>query len=227
MMCFGGFEETQVICYSWNITKSTSEEQEDRKMGGTGAGDGVSKLERQPRGQVRVEVRWYFMGWRRKNVRLVMTVGATSLRATGVFECLIGVDRVSGNFIYPYLDNGDWIVHSRIGSRYTWDEVVVFEKGGENLARRIAGPPGDQVEISTSGSWVVINSVQVRENYITLADTDREKDDMGPPLTAVDGQYLVLGDNWSVSIDNRDSRVGAVPTEHIMGQAVLVIRTRE
>lgn len=155
-----------------------------------------------------------------------MTVGAALLCVTGVFGCLIGVDRVSGNSMYPYLNNGDWIVYSRIGSRYVRDEVVVFEKDGENLVKRVAGLPGDRVEISTSGGRVVINGVQIREDYVTLADTDGEKDDMGPPLTVMDGQYLVLGDNRSVSIDSRDSGMGTVPAEHIMGRVVLVVRAR-
>jgi len=225
-VCFGGFEETQIICYLWNIIKSMSEEQEDRRTGGTGAGDGASELERQLRRQVRVEMRRYFVRRRRRNVRMAMTVGAALLCVTGVFGCLIGVDRVSGNSMYPYLNNGDWIVYSRIGSRYVRDEVVVFEKDGENLVKRVAGLPGDRVEISTSGGRVVINGVQIREDYVTLADTDGEKDDMGPPLTVMDGQYLVLGDNRSVSIDSRDSGMGTVPAEHIMGRVVLVVRAR-
>ena len=40
----------------------------------------------------------------------------------------------------------------------------------------------------------------------------------------LDGQYLVLGDNRSVSIDSRDSRIGTVPEEQVLGKVLLVFR---
>ena len=47
---------------------------------------------------------------------------------------------------------------------------------------------------------------------------------MGQPLTVMDGQYLMLGDNRGISIDSRDSRIGTVPREDILGKVILVIR---
>ena len=130
------------------------------------------------------------------------------------------------------------------------------------------------MEISASGSRVVVNGTQVREDYVTLAMPDGGSDisqeskgndggqesagnaisqesagnnsgqervgnddgqgdawradqvaeQMGVPMTVMDGQYLVLGDNRSISIDSRDSRMGTVPAEEMRGRVVLVIR---
>jgi len=72
--------------------------------------------------------------------------------------------------------------------------------------------------------------VQVREDYVTLpegADSDdREMSEERSlvPMTVMDGQYMVLGDNRSISIDSRDARVGTVPQEDIRGKVILVIR---
>ena len=136
--------------------------------------------------------------------------------------------------MYPYLNQGDWIVYSRVGSERKRDEVVVFARNGENYVKRIAGLPGDTVEISASGSRVVVNGVQMRETYVTLTGQSSKpgesgaggQDPMGDPLTIMDRQYLVLGDNRSVSIDSRNRDMGTVPEEEILGRVVLVVRVR-
>ena len=214
---FGGFDENQIICYLWDIVKSVEAAQD---------ADSLARLGKQLRSQIRVEIRRYFVRRRRRNVRMAFGVAAVIVCIAVVFGCLIGVDRVSGNSMYPYLNHGDWIVYGRLNRGYQRDEVVVFEKDGENLVKRIAGIPGDTVEISAAGDRVIINGVQVKEDYVTLADTVMEGHGsrMGNPLTVLDGQYLVLGDNRSVSIDSRDSRIGTVPEEQVLGKVLLVFR---
>ena len=73
---------------------------------------------------------------------------------------------------------------------------------------------------------MVVNGVQVRETYVTLPDTSKEAagDEMGGPLTVMDGQYFMLGDNRGVSIDSRDRTMGTVPAEDVLGRVVLVVR---
>ena len=186
----------------------------------------LGALVRQMRRRIRVEMRRYFLRKRRRNMKLVFGSVVTVLCVALLFGCLIGIDRVSGSSMYPYLNHGDWIVYGRLNRGYQRDEVVVFEKDGENLVKRIAGIPGDTVEISAAGDRVIINGVQIKEDYVTLADTVTEGHGsrMGSPLTVLDGQYLVLGDNRSVSIDSRDSRIGTVPEEQVLGKVLLVFR---
>lgn len=270
---FGGFEETQIICYLWDVIKAV-EAGTAARAGASDRPDSLAEEARQLRMQMRVEMRRYFARRKRRNVRTVLTFITLVLSVTCLFSFVIGVDRVSGESMYPYLNNGDWIIYSRLGGRFNRDEVVVFENGGENFVKRIVGLPGDTVEISASGSRVVVNGTQVREDYVTLAMPDGGSDisqeskgndggqesagnaisqesagnnsgqervgnddgqgdawradqvaeQMGVPMTVMDGQYLVLGDNRSISIDSRDSRMGTVPAEEMRGRVVLVIR---
>ena len=160
-------------------------------------------------------------------MKLIVTALALAVCVIGTFGFLIGIDRVSGNSMYPYLNYGDWVVYSRqLGSGIHRDEVVVFEKNGENLVKRVAGLPGDTVEISETGGRVVVNGIEVQENYVTLTGSSGKEtaSRMGQPLTVMDGQYLMLGDNRGISIDSRDSRIGTVPRENILGKVILVIR---
>ena len=239
---FGGFDENQIICYLWDIVKSV-EAAQDAGNGceaGNSRGDGtghdadpLTRLGKQMRSQIRVEIRRYFVRRRRRNVRMVLSVAAVIVCIAVVFGCLIGVDRVSGNSMYPYLNHGDWIVYSRIGEKYQRNEVIVFEKNGESMVKRIAGLPGDRVEVNSSGSRVVVNGQEIQEDYVTLSDanagdkkanTEKVEEQPGMTQTVMNGQYLVLGDNRSVSIDSRDSSIGTVPSGEIQGRVILIIR---
>ena len=219
MVRHGGFEETQIICYLWDIVKSL---EAGRKTGQLE----YEALEKRLRCRIRVEMRRYFTV--RKNRNLKYLFGALGLVAGViiVFGFVIGIDQVSGNSMYPYLNHGDWIVYYRLSGEIRRDEVIAFEKDGESVVKRVAGLPGDEVEISASGGRVVVNGVQVRETYVTLSDTSKEAsgDEMGGPLTVMDGQYFMLGDNRGVSIDSRDRTMGTVPAEDVLGRVVLVVR---
>ena len=219
---FGGFEEGQIICYLWEIVKAL---EAVRTADARGA-DGLRELEKRMRGRVRVEMRRYFVRRRARGIRILAGIVVAALGIGSLFFFLIGIDHVAGTSMYPYINDGDWIVYSRTGKEMRRDEVVVFEKDGESMVKRIAGLPGDTVEINASGSCVIVNGVQVREDYVTLTDEEQEKaeDEMGLPLTVMNGQYLVLGDNRTVSIDSRDRDIGTVPEEAVLGRVIWIVR---
>ena len=226
----GGFEETQIICYLWDVVKSM----EAAETAGAESASlaRLSSLKKQLHRQIRVEMRRYFLRKKRRCMICACNAAGAVLFVICLLGFVIGIDRVSGESMYPYLNHGDWIVYSRLGREFQRDEVVVFARKGENYVKRIAGLPGDTVEISGSGSRVVVNGVQMRESYVTLTspvtedDGSGEGDPMGDALTIMDRQYLVLGDNRSVSIDSRNRDMGTVPEEEILGRVVLVVRMR-
>lgn len=227
----GGYEETQIICYLWDIVKELEAERN------TGAGS-ITEVEKQIRRQIRVEMRRYFAHRKHRNTKLIIRCAVLLLGAVCLFGFIIGIDHVSGSSMYPYLNHGDWIVYSRLGRVVERDQVLVFEKNGESLVKRVAGLPGDTVEISASGEYVAVNGVwvgkpcepltELSENMGAGKAADKagitDTSGMGVPLTVMDRQYFVLGDNRAVSIDSRDRTMGTVPAEDVLGKVVLVIR---
>ena len=219
----GGFEETQVICYLWDLVKGL--EMAEFSNSEDGGLQQAKALEKQIRSRTRIEMRRYFFRKRRRSVRNIIGVILLSIFLISLFTCVLGVDRVNGNSMYPYFNNGDWIVYSRIVGPLKRNNVVVFEKNGENLVKRVAGLPGDVVEISASGGQVLVNGTQIREDYVTMAPRYGDgTDDKGIPLTVMDGQYFVLGDNRKISIDSRDSEMGTVAANEVRGRVLLMIR---
>lgn len=229
----GGFDEAQIICYLWDLVKFMESEKTDdfpeMEIQKT------HELEKQIRSKVRVEMRRYFLRQKRRSVKLISYTIMTLFFMTVLFTCVLGVNRVNGDSMYPYLNNGDWIVYSRIRTPVRRNDVMVFKKNGEILVKRVAGLPGDTVEISGSGGRVVVNGIQVREDFVTLAlpagddsgNTENKEEfstQMGIPMTVMDSQYLVLGDNRSISIDSRDSGMGTVAADEMHGKVFLVIR---
>ena len=128
--------------------------------------------------------------------------------------------------MYPYLNDRDWIVYSRMAREFRRNDVVVFEKNGEVMVKRVAGLPGDRVEINRAGNQVVVNGEEIREDYVTLTKPEEleSREKMGPAQVVMNGQYLVLGDNRAESVDSRDSNVGTVPSENILGKVVWIVR---
>lgn len=252
---FGGFEESQMICYLWDAVKSmeavesviqTEPERShlaetdqfsavpDQVLAAPAGLDMLKRLEKEMRRRIRVEMRRYFLRKRRRNVKMIVVMSAMVAGISILLGGVVGIDRVSGSSMYPYLMNGDWVVYSRINIKRQRDDVVVFEKNGESYVKRVAGLPGDTVEISASGGRVVINGELMKEHYVTLTDSgaaarpgkEENRDQMGTPQTVMNGQYLVLGDNRSESVDSRDSNIGTVPEENVLGNVVLVVRMK-
>jgi len=99
-------------------------------------------------------------------------------------------------------------------------DIVVFHTdlttsdGHEKLLiKRIVGLPGDIITIAEGR--VYINDVMIDEPYIMGESTIGYIENLSVP----EGDVFVMGDNRGVSIDSRDSRVGCVSIELIIGKA--------
>lgn len=216
---FGGFEEEQVICYLWDIVKALETEPDT-------AAEQNADLKKQMRQRIRVEMRRYFASHKRRNVKILAGALSILLCVACLFGFVIGIDRVAGTSMYPYLNDNDWIVYSRIAGEIRRNDVVVFEKNGETMIKRVVGLPGEQVEINREGNQVVVNGEQIREEYVTITEpvAGASQDMASPTQVIMNGQYLVLGDNRVESVDSRDRNIGTVPSEDVLGKVIWVIR---
>ena len=89
----------------------------------------------------------------------------------------------------------------------------------EDFVKRVAGLPGDTVEIDRSGQ-LYVNGTAVDEPYL---NRPIPSDDF-PPTTVPDGMLFVLGDNRGNSGDSRCAPpdcTGFVPEDKVIGVAFL------
>jgi signal peptidase I len=116
---------------------------------------------------------------------------------------------VSGDSMVPTFQNGDYLLIDELTYRLREPErgeVIVFRYPKDEklfFIKRVIGLPGERVEIN-NGQITIINGehpqgFMLDEAYISSSlETGGTED-----ITLADGQYFVLGDNRSFSLDSR------------------------
>lgn len=126
---------------------------------------------------------------------------------------------VDGPSMLPTLEHGQRLLVDRLTYRFTdpgRGDIIVFRYPANprhHFIKRIIGVPGDEVRIV--GGVVYVNGVRLEDDYTNGPMFRRN---FGPVIVEPD-TYFVLGDNRNNSEDSRDSRVGLVPRENIIGKA--------
>jgi signal peptidase I len=109
-----------------------------------------------------------------------------------------------------------------LGLGYHRGDVIVFHTpSGEDLIKRVIGLPGETINLEKGR--VVINGNQITEKYLDSAVQTNGGTYLaeGEEIIIPSGHYFVMGDNRPESRDSRDSRVGLVDKNAILGKVIL------
>ena len=136
-----------------------------------------------------------------KYARDIITTILVALIIFVLLQVTIGSFKVYGMCMLPNVENGDYIMVSKLS--YTFNEpergdVIIFHSPRDpssDLIKRIIGMPGDTIEIT--GDEVLINGKPLEEPYI-MEPPHYEY----PAETIPEGYYFVLGDNRNNSADS-------------------------
>jgi signal peptidase I len=93
-------------------------------------------------------------------------------------------------------------------------QIIANRNLRKNLIKRVIGLPGDSILIEDSK--VIVNGVLISEDYLGSKTIGNVYIDEIPS-----GEYFVMGDNRSHSMDSRD--IGTISSEKIIGKSVLRI----
>ena len=99
-------------------------------------------------------------------------------------------------------------------------DVIAFYYNNNILVKRVIANPGDWVDMDQDGN-VYVNNVLIEEPYLdekAYGETNIEF-----PYQVPEGKIFVMGDNRSVSIDSRNTSIGCVAEEQIVGKIVFRI----
>jgi signal peptidase I len=127
--------------------------------------------------------------------------------------------RIYGTSMTPTLAEGE-IVLALKGSNFETGDLVAFYLGNKLLVKRCIAGPGDWVDIDQDGN-VYVNGELLDEPYIS--DKTQGECDMDFPYQVPESRYFMLGDHRSTSMDSRNSSIGCVADEQIVGRLVLRI----
>ena len=158
----------------------------------------------------------YYHRFRNMVTSTFLTLVVVAAAAVLVAVLFLPVLRIYGKSMRGTLDNGDIVVSVKSSNMKTGD-VVAFYYNNNILVKRVIAGPGDWVDIDKDGN-VFVNHEKLEEPY--LDDKAYGETNIELPYQVPDGRIFVMGDNRSVSIDARNTSIGCVSEEPIVGKIV-------
>lgn len=166
--------------------------------------------------------------WVTTVVIIAFCIGIAYFLASFVTTYVAHQTTVEGESMEPTLTDGDSVIIQRL-SYYFADpkryDVVVFPVSYDDgtakktyYIKRVIGLPGETVQI-IDGS-VYINNEKLDDDVYGAAAIN-EAGIAENPLVLGENQYFVMGDNRNMSTDSRNSYVGLVNKNDIIGEAWL------
>ena len=124
--------------------------------------------------------------------------------------------QVYGRSMEPALSEGDIVVSVKSRQLET-GEIVAFYFNNKILVKRVICGPGSWVDFDENGT-VFVDGEPLYEPYLT--DKALGQCDLELPYQVPDERYFVMGDHRSTSVDSRNTVVGCVSEEQIVGKIV-------
>ena len=153
----------------------------------------------------------YYRQALRGTVSVLLVVAAVAVLITTLFLPIL---QISGDSMSPTLEHDEIVVLLKT-KKFERGDLIGFYYQGKILLKRVIALPEDEVAIDADGN-VYVNGELLEEPYVTekgLGDCDLEF-----PYKVPGTSYFVLGDRRSNSVDSRNSVVGAISRDDIIGK---------
>lgn len=147
------------------------------------------------------------------------TLVVVAAAAILVANLWLPVLQVTGTSMSPTLQEGQVLMASK-GHDFKTGDVIAFYFNNKILVKRVIAMPGDWVNISDDGT-VYVNDIAIDEPYLkekALGDCNIEL-----PYQVPESKIFVMGDNRSVSLDSRNTAIGCVSEEQVVGRITFAI----
>ena len=149
----------------------------------------------------------------RSTISVLIVVAAIAIL---VATLLLPILRIYGSSMTPTLREGEIVVSVK-GSDVKRGEILAFYYNNKVLIKRVIAFPGEWIDIDDTG-YVTVDGKELEEPYLkehALGDMN-----ITLPYQVPEGRYFVMGDHRSTSVDSRNTAVGCVAEEQIVGRIV-------
>lgn len=156
----------------------------------------------------------YYRQALRGTVSVLVVVAAVAVLIATLFLPIL---QISGDSMSPTLEHDEIVVLWKTKD-FERGDLLGFYYQGKILLKRVIALPEDEVAIDAEGN-VYINGEQLDEPYIT--DKGLGDCDLDFPYKVPGTSYFVMGDCRSNSVDSRNSAVGSISQEDIIGKVFI------
>lgn len=164
----------------------------------------------------RVKYRSRYRTVLRSTICTLVVVAAVAVLVATIWMPVL---QIYGSSMTPTLNEKN-IVISIKGMDFERGDLIAFYVGNKILVKRTIAGPGQWVDIVEDGN-VYVDGELLEEPYLTekaLGDCNIEL-----PYQVPENRYFCMGDHRSTSVDSRNSNVGCVSEEQIVGKIVFRI----
>lgn len=166
----------------------------------------------------KIKYRKRYLRTLRSTVYTLLTVAAVAVLVATIW---LPVLQIYGNSMTPTLKSGDMVVSVNAKNLKKGD-VVAFYYNNKVLVKRVIASSGQWVDIKEDGT-VLVNGEEIDEPYLKDSDKAYGETNIKLPYQVPDGKIFVMGDKRSSSIDSRNTAVGTVGEEQLVGRLTLRI----
>ena len=158
----------------------------------------------------------------RRNYRATLRSTVSALVIVAAVAVLVSmlwlpVLQVVGESMTPSLFEGEIIVAPK-GARFNKGDVIAFYYNNKILVKRVIANAGEWVNMDQDGN-VFINDTPLYAPYVS--EKAFSHCNITLPYQVPDGKIFVMGDHRATSSDSRNTAVGCVAEEQIVGKVLL------
>ncbi len=149
----------------------------------------------------------------RSTIFMMIVVAAAAVLVAVLFMPVL---QIYGSSMVPTLSEGD-IVISVKGTDFEQGDIVSFYSGNKILVKRYIAGAGQWVDIDEDGN-VSVDGELLDEPYLVeraLGDCN-----IRLPYQVPDERIFCMGDHRSTSVDSRNTSIGCIADEDIVGKIV-------
>lgn len=143
---------------------------------------------------------------------LIIVVAISSFLSTLLFPVL----EIYGTSMSPAMSQGDIVLGVK-KSKFEHGDIIAFYYNNKILIKRIIGVSSDWINIDEEGN-VYVNDILIEEPY--TKEKSYGESDVEYPYQVPEDSYFVLGDERLLSIDSRNTIIGTIPKENIIGKII-------
>jgi signal peptidase I len=162
----------------------------------------------------RIRRKDYYKQALRGTVSVLVVVAAVAVLIATLFLPIL---QISGDSMSPTLEHDEIVILVKT-KEFNRGDLIGFYYQGKILLKRVIALPDEEVAIDAEGN-VYVNGEALEEPYVTdkgLGDCDLEF-----PYKVPGTGYFVLGDQRSNSVDSRNSVIGAISQDDIIGKVFI------